>query len=238
MPMKAVLDQLVTRLTKAHGEQLVSVVLYGSAAAGEHDKNFSDINILCVLRQIGPADLRASESVFNWWRAEGNPPPLLLSEHEVETSTDCFAIEFHDIKQHHRILAGKDLVSGLEVDNSFYRAQVERELRAKLLRLRTKASGILSDREMLARLMADSVSTFCVLFRHALLLHGVEAEPKKRAIIEQSRVTFGIDAAPFLQLLDAREEKIPLKKLEPETLFASYLRECSTVIDAVDRLNK
>jgi predicted nucleotidyltransferase len=173
--MQAVLDQLVTRLNKAHGEQLVSVVLYGSAAAGEHDKNFSDINILCVLRQITPVELRAAESVFKWWRAEGNPPPLLLSEHEVETSTDCFAIEFHDIKRNHRILAGKDVVSALEVDNSFYRAQVERELRAKLLRLRTKASGILSDRELLARLLADSVSTFCVLFRHALLLHGVEA---------------------------------------------------------------
>lgn len=236
--MQALLDQLVTRLNKAHGEQLVSVVLYGSAAAGEHDKNFSDINILCVLRQIAPADLRAAESVFKWWRAEGNPPPLLLSEHEVETSTDCFAIEFHDIKQHHRILAGKDVVSALEVDNSFYRAQVERELRAKLLRLRTKASGMLSDRDLLARLMADSVSTFCVLFRHALLLHGVEAEPKKRSIIEQARATFGIDAAPFLQLLDAREEKISLKKLDPEPLFASYLKECSPVIDAVDRLNK
>jgi predicted nucleotidyltransferase len=236
--MQAVLDQLVTRLNKAHGEQLVSVVLYGSAAAGEHDKNFSDINILCVLRQITPVELRAAESVFKWWRAEGNPPPLLLSEHEVETSTDCFAIEFHDIKRNHRILAGKDVVSALEVDNSFYRAQVERELRAKLLRLRTKASGILSDRELLARLLADSVSTFCVLFRHALLLHGVEAELKKRAIVEQASATFGIDAAPFLQLLDAREEKIPLKKLDPEPLFAAYLKECSIVIDAVDRLNK
>jgi hypothetical protein len=236
--MESALEQLVTRLNKAHGEQLVSVVLYGSAASGEHDKSFSDINILCVLRQVAPSDLHAAESVFKWWRAEGNPPPLLLSEQEVVTSTDCFAIEFHDIKQHHRILAGKDVVSGLTVDNSFYRAQVERELRAKLLRLRTKASGSLSDRDLLARLMVDSVSTFCVLFRHALLLHGVEAEPKKRAIIEQCRVTFSIDAAPFLQLLDAREDKIPLKKLDPETLLAAYLKECSTVIDAVDRLNK
>lgn len=238
LPMQSVLDQLVARLTKAHGEQLVSVVLYGSAAAGEHDKNFSDINVLCILRQITPAELRASEPICNWWRAEGNPPPLLLSEHEVETSTDCFAMEFHDIKCHHRILAGKDVVSGLAVDDSFYRAQVERELRAKLLRLRTKAAGSLSDRELLARLLADSVSTFCVLFRHALLLHNVEAQPKKRAILEKCRETFGIDPAPFLQMLDAREEKVSLRKLDAESLLGSYLRECSIVIDAVDRLNK
>lgn len=236
--MQPALDQLVARLAKAHGDQLVSVVLYGSAAAGEHDKNFSDINILCVLREITPHELSASEAVFKWWRTQGHPPPLVLSEHEVETATDCFAIEFHDIKQRHRILHGKDVVSPLIVDNSFYRAQVEHELRAKLLRLRTKAAGILSDRDLLARLLADSISTFCVLFRHALLLHGVEAEPRKRAIIDQCRATFGIDATPFQQLIDAREDRIPLKKLDPEPLLGSYLRECSIVIDAVDRLDK
>lgn len=236
--MQQALDQLVERLRKAHGPRLVSVVLYGSAAAGEQDKNFSDINILCVLQDITPGDLRDSESVFRWWRAQGNPPPLLLSEHEVQTSTDCFAIEFHDIRQRHRILDGKDVVTALVVDNSFYRAQVERELRAKLLRLRTKASGILSDRDLLVRLLVDSVSTFCVLFRHALLLHGVEVEPRKRAIVEACSGKFGIDSAPFHQLLDAREDKTPLKKLDPEALLASYLRECSVVIDAVDRLEK
>jgi hypothetical protein len=236
--MQKDLDALVARLKTAHGAQLVSVVLYGSAASGEHDPAFSDINILCVLQQITPAELRASEPVFRWWTGQGHPPTLMLSEHEVETSTDCFAIEFHDIKQRHRILHGKDVVSGLTVDNSFYRAQVERELRAKLLRLRTKAAQALSDKEMLARLLADSISTFCVLLRHALLLHGNGPEPRKRAIIEGCRQVFGLDPAPFLKLIDAREGKIAMKDLDPEPVLTAYLRELSIAIDAVDRLNK
>lgn len=236
--MPATLDQFVARLTKAHGAQLVSVVLYGSAASAEHDKNFSDINTLIVLKSVTPTDLRAAEPITFWWTSEGNPPPLLLSEEEVEHSTDCFAIEFHDIKQTHRILHGKDVVSALQVDNSFYRAQVERELRAKLLRLRTKASAAFSDRDALARLLADSVSTFCVLFRHALILHGRSPEPRKRAIVQESADAFGISPQPFLTLLDAREEKTTLKSFDPEALLASYLRECSAVISAVDRLEK
>ena len=232
------LDQLVTRLTKAHGSQLVSVVLYGSAASDEHDKNFSDINTLIVLRSVTPEDLRAAAPVTKWWTGEGNPPPLMLSEEEVQHSTDCFAIEFHDIKLRHRILHGADVVSSLRVDDSFYRAQVERELRAKLLRLRTKASAALADRESLSRLLADSLSTFCVLFRHALLLHGRSPEPRKRAIILECAAAFGISPDSFLTLLDAREEKTTLKSLDPEPLLASYLRECSVVIGAVDRLEK
>jgi len=236
--MENLLNQLLEKLTKTFGGRLVSVVLYGSAASGDHHAGFSDINVLCVLDQITTRDLEASEPVFRWWREKKNPAPLLLTEHEVQTSTDCFAIEFHDIQRHHRILHGKDVISTLVVDDSFYRAQVEHDLRAKLLRLRQKASGALSDKDVLRRLLAESVSTFCVLFRHALVLHGVEAKMKKRDVVDQAREKFGIDPEPFTKLLDLREERIKARELEPGTLLDAYLKQISVVIDAVDRLEK
>jgi hypothetical protein len=236
--MQKDLDQLVTRLVKAHRSDLVSVVLYGSAASGEHNANFSDINILCVLTDITPAQLGASEPVFRWWHDLGHPSPLLLSAHEVETSTDCFAIEFSDMQLNHRILHGRDVVTGLTVDRTFYRAQVERELRAKLLRLRTKAAPILSEKDALARLMADSLSTFCVLFRHALILHGDPSPIGKRAVLQRSGDVFHLDPSPFLQLLDAREDQTKLKSIDAPQLLASYLRELTIVVDAVDRIAK
>src|SRR3984885_9539683 len=236
--MPGPLDQLVEKLRKGLGSELISVVLYGSAAVGDHDENFSDFNVLCVLNQITPAQLGATETIFRWWREQGNPSPLLLTEHEVRTSTDCFAIEFHDIREHHRILHGADVVSTLEIDRSFYRAQVEHDLRAKLLRLRQKASGILSDKGVLRRLLVDSISTFCVLFRHALILHGVDVPGKKREIIARAQERFAIDPGPFHSLLDLREEKINPKEIEREALLAAYLNEIGKVIDAVDSLEK
>ena len=236
--MENTLNELLDKPTKALGDRLVSVVLYGSAAAGDHHEGFSDLNVLCVLNQVTSRELAQSEQVFRWWREKGNPSPLLLSEHEVATSTDCFAIEFHDIKAHHRILQGKDVISQLVVDDSFYRAQVEHDLRAKLLRLRQKAAAALSDKDALRRLLADSISTFCVLFRHALVLHGVPAKSKKREVIEQARESLGIDPAPFVKLLDLREERIKPQELEPQGMLDSYLKQISIVIDAVDRLEK
>jgi hypothetical protein len=235
---EGVLNQLLEKLTKALGDRLVSVVLYGSAVTGDHHEGFSDLNVLCVLQQVTPAELADAEPVFRWWREKKNPAPLLLSEQEVQTCSDCFAIEFHDIKNQHRILQGKDVISNLLVDGSFYRAQVEHELRAKLLRLRQKAAGALSDPDVLRRMLADSLSTFSVLFRHALLLHGVAAHSKKREIIQQANETFGIDPLPFNQLLDLREERIKPRALEPVGLLGSYLKQIAIVIDAVDRLEK
>ncbi len=236
--MENLLNQLLEKLNKALGDRIVSVVLYGSAAAGNHHEGFSDLNVLCVLQQVTVRELEQSEPVVRWWREKRNPSPLLLSEHELQTSTDCFAIEFYDIKAHHRILQGKDVVSGLVVENVFYRAQVEHDLRAKLLRLRQKASGALGDKDTLRHLLADSVSTFCVLFRHALLLHGAAAVTGKREIVEQARQTFGIDPQPFTQLLDLREERIKARDMEPVALLESYLKQINLVIDAVDRLEK
>jgi len=236
--MERVLNQLVERLTKTYQDRLVSVMLYGSGAVGDHHGRYSDLNVLCVLRDVTPRELGDSAPIFRWWRKLGNPSPLLLSRDEVRTSTDCFPIEFHDIKERHRVLAGEDVAQDLAVDDSFYRAQVEHELRAKLLRLRQKAAGVLSSGDLLLELMADSLSTFCVLFRHALLLHGVDARSEKSSIIDQAAEKFGIEPSPLRSLLDLREQKIKARQIQPGPLFERYLKEIQVVINAVDRLEK
>lgn len=236
--MQRILSQLTERLKKTYGDRLKSVILYGSAASGDHHGKYSDLNVLCVLGEITPRELEDSTPIVRWWRDQGNPSPLLLSEEEVRDSTDCFPIEFHDIKERHRVLWGEDVAVNLEIDTCFYRAQVEHDLRAKLLRLRQKAAGVLADSNLLRSLLADSVSTFCVLFRHALLLSGAEAPFEKRAIVESARRTFGIEPGPFLRLLDLREEKIKPKDLDPGPLFAGYMKQIHTVIEAVDRLER
>lgn len=235
--MHKTLEQLLEKLRQAYGDRLVSVVLYGSAADGDHTK-FSDYNVLCVLSQIRPRELHAAASIFRWWREHGNPAPLLLTEQEIAESTDCFAIEFHDIQRQHRILYGRDIITGLVVDDSFYRAQVERDLRAKLLRLRQKASGVLDDSTLLRRLLLDSVSTFCVLFRHALALDGVEAPLRKRDVVARAAEHFGFDPGAFNQLLDIREERIKPRQVDPAALLGPYFEGISAVVSAVDRLAK
>ena len=95
--MEDKLQELVDRLKHAQRERLRSVVLYGSAASGEHNEHFSDINVLCVLTAVTPAELADSEPIFNWWRAHGNPSPLLLSEEEVRTLHRLFS---HRISRH------------------------------------------------------------------------------------------------------------------------------------------
>ena len=129
-------------------------------------------------------------------------------------------MEFHDIKEHHSILFGEDMIADLRVDDRFYRAMVEHELRAKMLRLRQKAGGVLSENDLLLRLMADSVSTFCVLFRHALSLAGNSRFSTSAKLCAATARRFGVDAAPFRTLLDVREEKTEGERSPTRALFS------------------
>ena len=235
--MERQLTDLVAKLKTAHGAKLISVVLYGSAATTEKDQ-FSDYNVLSVLSEVTPTELGEAEPVFHWWREMRNPAPLLLSELEVRTSTDCFPIEFTDIKARHQILHGTDVVAGVEIDYAFYRAQVEHELRAKLLRLRQKAGGVLSDKDLLLRLMADSVSTFCVLFRHALLLDGQPAVWERKEVVNAAAQHFGIDPKPLHLLLGVRDGTIKAKDTTPLNLLEEYLKQVRVVVDRVDEMKR
>jgi hypothetical protein len=126
----------------------------------------------------------------------------------------------------------------MAIDDSFYRGQVEHELRAKLLRLRQKAGGLLSDSGLLVRMMGESASTFCNLSRHALRLAGAAAPLAKREAIGACGREFGIDPAPFYTLLDLREGVKKARELDPLELLAAYMKQIEGLIGAVDRLAK
>jgi len=238
MDIDKLLAQLVERIQKAYGDRLVSLMLYGSAAGENHHDKFSDLNILCVLTRITTVELEQSETLFRWWREQDSPPPLLLSEEEVRTSTDCFPIEFRDIQARHKLLAGRDVVSALEIDYTHYRARVEYELRSKMLRLRQRAAVVLSDNDALLRLMADSVSTFATLARHALILAGAEAPWGKRETFSACQDKFSLDPAPFATLLDLRDGTKKPKQVPARPLLESYLAQVTSLVSTVDRLEK
>jgi len=229
------LEQLVSKLELAFSGRLVSVVLYGSAAAPGQSDRFSDLNILCVLKDITPRELESGEPILRWWREQGNPAPLLMSEEEVSHSADSFPIEFRDMQQRRRVLFGPDPIADLKVQNTHYRTQVEHELRSNLLRLRQHGASILSDAPALLALCADSVSTFCVLSRHALALAGVTPAEDRRAVVRQVAQTIPVDMAVFESLLDIRESK-KTDVSDVMELFARYLVSIGKVVVFVDGL--
>src|SRR6266481_9514330 len=85
------LNEFVSRTRQAAGDNLQSVVLYGSAAAGEYQPEFSNLNLLCILRETSFARLSAIAPVVEWWHGEKHPAPLVMTQEELEHSSDVFS---------------------------------------------------------------------------------------------------------------------------------------------------
>ncbi|MBL0169166.1 MAG: hypothetical protein IPP90_00345 [Gemmatimonadaceae bacterium] len=174
------LDDLVTQLTQVHGPSLVGVVLYGSAAGDEQVAGRSDLNVLVIVESLDMAALRALGQTARAWQEAGNPPPLLLTRREWVGSSDVFPMEYADILERHRVLAGTLPLDGLTVATADLRLQVEQEALGKLLRLRRAAMMAGTDVTRQRELLQASLSAMLVIFRSVLRLHG-EQPPRDSA---------------------------------------------------------
>ena len=136
MVPEKLINEFVERMRSAAGTNLRAAILYGSAAAGDHIHDYSDVNLLCVLGETSFAAIEALVPAIEWWGKQKHRAPLLLSAEEMRRSADVFSIEFLDMRRNHRLLWGEDILKTLEIPMRLHRAQVEYELREKTILLR------------------------------------------------------------------------------------------------------
>ncbi|WP_372845688.1 hypothetical protein [Pontiella sp.] len=227
-------EKLVEELKKACPTGLKSVVLYGSAAAGDHTGKRSDYNVLVVTEDLGTATLDALSKTAAKWAQAGNPAPLLFTQERLAQATDVFPIELLDIRECHKILHGGNLVAELEIDTKNLRLQLEHELRGKLIRLRQAYLLTGGKPKAVADLMVQSLSTFLVLFRAALRLFGDRVPQPKFEALEELAGHLDFDVAVFRQVQELKDGTQKPKDVAVGELFNTYLKTIECVIDAVD----
>ena len=230
------LDEFVSRMKQAAGQNLESIILYGSAASGEYQADFSNLNLLCILHESSFPSLSAIAPVVEWWHRQKHPAPLVMTREELEHSTDVFSIELLDMQQHHRLLFGGEIFAGLQIPLGLHRAQLEYELREKLILLRQRLLETGDNDRALWELLLGSVSAFSTLFRHALLALGDVAPHSKREAIQLLAKRIAFEPSAFLQLLDIRDHKAERKQFDARDVFARYLAAVQHVTAAVDTM--
>ncbi len=232
------LGELVDDLRATHGENLASVVLYGSAAAGDQVELRSDYNLLIALNRITPEDLRLAQAPMREWQRLGHPLPVYFTVEELSDAADVFPIEFHQMANARIVLYGRDPFEFVTLSDANLRHQTEYELRSKLIQLRRLYIPASVSIEKLCDLMSDSLASFAALFRPVLLLFGEKAPVAKSDCVRRTVQLLKLDAAPFERIFELRNDAhLPSSEKDANDLFASYMFQIEQVVEAVDELN-
>jgi hypothetical protein len=229
------LDELVSQLEKVYGAELRTVVLYGSAAAGEHIPKRSDYNVLVIVDELTMQHMRAEAAVARAWGESGNPPPLTLTLAEWRSSADIFPMEYADILERHRVLHGTPPFDGIAVDREHLRLQVEHEAMGKLLKLRQGILASGGNAKAQIDLLAASLSTIMVIFRAVERLHGAVPPTDYDRLSRDVAGRIGFDADPFARVVRHVRGVTKIGSVDVGAILEGYLDGMYKLVGYLDR---
>lgn len=216
------------------GDQLIAIILYGSAARGEYVYKKSDINFLIVLSESGIRNLRRALPLVAQWKKRNVSTPLILTQDYIRSALDVFPIEFLTMKLHHQLVYGTDILASIEINLEHLRLQCERELRGKLIYLREGFLNSNGRTTLIKQLISQSLPAFASIFTGLLYLKNIDVPSSRRELFNKVAENFDLDAKLFEQLIDQSYRKF--NRVELFDLMDAYIIQIAKLINLVDQL--
>ncbi len=221
---------------KIFDSELVSLILYGSAAAGSYVKGKSDINLLVVLTAAGKDRLDAAFEKVKYWKKRKVATPLVMTKEFIETSLDSYPIEFLNMKNSHILVYGENVLANIVFKPEDLRLQIEREIKGKIILLTQGYLETEGSARQLRQLIRNSFTAFISIFNALLYLKQGKAPQARRETIKETCKLFSLDNAVFELCSEIKEGKDKLASKEITTIFKKYLHEVEKIGVIVDGL--
>lgn len=221
---------------QAFGKDLISLMLYGSAASGSYVKGKSDINILVVLTEEGIVRLEDAFELVKNWRKRNVAIPLVLTKNFISSSLDSYPIEFLNMKNSSVLIYGENVLEPLAFKPEDLRLQIERELKSKILLLRQGYLESEGSARRVRQLIGRSLTAFTAIFNAMLYLKQAKTPRDKQETMKEMNRVFTIDAGIFMLCHEIRQGVDKLSGKEVMDVFKKYLREAEKASEIIDGL--
>ncbi len=230
------IDEFVGSLKELYENQLLSVVLYGSAAGGELTRVYSNINILVVLQNTDLSTLEMARRLVNK-RSNRRIDPLFLSREYLLSSSDVFPIEFLDMREKHVCLYGEDIFKEIKIDLKNLRFQCEQELKSKLILLKQQYLRVdPGDKQVLANLLFGNFTSLVHILRNLLRLKGQAMPAATQEVFKEVAIRFGVKTDTLSEIWQAKKDPAHLRAEGLRALLADLVLELERIVNTVDNL--
>ena len=215
------------------GDNLISIVLYGSVARGDYNAGESDVNLLIVLENIDLSTLNSLAEPVSTSR-RNDLSPFFMTDSGLSSSTKVFPIKFLSMKEHYRVLFGRDVFDSLEVSRQNLRLRCQQEAQNQLFRLRRyffqrNGAGL---REKIVR----DIGSLLDVLRMAISLKK-SSIPTREEGLQLSHEILNIDPEFLRKVQALKFDNTFLPRDEEETLFNQYLETAGKIVEFTDSLD-
>jgi len=224
------LKSYVKDVTKAYGNELEGILLYGSAVRGEFLPGSSNLNLLLVMSSYDLSVLKKYDSIHKRWSKERVVVPLFLTVADLQSASLAFPLEYQDIHECHRLLWGQDPFVGLKIDDRYLAAEVLQALRGNLFRFRQRLVEGRSTEEAITILLALSITALLPTLRglQRLLLRPVLAHGEP--LLKDIESHLEIDLAGLRDALLLKRGHISPGQKEIPRLMDRYIENLTQLV--------
>src|SRR5438874_11087293 len=133
--VREVLDGVVEAAKRAFGDDLRSIVLYGSAAEGRL-RATSDVNIMFVLGRFDERKADQFREPFRFACAAVDVNAMFVLDKEIDLAAREFAQKFADMQRRHVVLFGDDPLTKVSISREALVRRLQQTLLNLTMRLR------------------------------------------------------------------------------------------------------
>jgi len=221
-------------LVSLHGEDVLSVAVYGEAVEKEFNSKKAPINMVVIFKTVGIDTLQKSLKLVKKARKKKIVAPLFFTEEHINTSCDTFPMEFLNIQDSNLCVYGKDFFSELQIEQSNLRLVCEQKIKSILIKLRQSYLEIGLEKKGTEAIMLESFSAVLPVFRAVLRLKGEEIPQDPEQLIMQVSSLSGISSIIFMFVLRDKAGDEKVGGVQAVEYLGNYIAELTKLARYVD----
>jgi hypothetical protein len=230
------LQATITDVVRICGPALRSISLRGEAAVLPRSRTTA-LELVIVVERVDAPLLRSLAPHTRRWHRRGISLPLVLDPTYIESSLDTFPLEFLELSDRRLHLWGDtDPFADLPINRAHLRFELEVQLRGKMLHLWEAYLETGTSTRAVRELLCASAPSFATAARALLFLTDRQRPTDPGEFWYTIEEAFGLELPVLQRLQRVRAGDGKLRGAELDALFAAYLAEVRTLVQAVDRL--